>query len=42
MNGDGDFFANEQSVVSPKKQKVTIELNGNVIKELDVEAQRGS
>jgi len=38
MGGDGDFYANEQSVVSPKAQKVTIELNGKVIKELnDVE-----
>jgi isocitrate dehydrogenase len=37
MNGDGDFYANEQSVVSPKEQKVTIELNGKVLKELDVE-----
>jgi len=37
MNGDGDFYANEKSVVMDGAQKVTIELNGNVIKELDVE-----
>jgi isocitrate dehydrogenase len=38
MGGDGDFYANEQSVIMDKGQKVTIELNGKVLKELnDVE-----
>jgi isocitrate dehydrogenase len=37
MNGDGDFFANEKSVVMDKAQKLSIELNGKVLKEIDVE-----
>jgi len=37
MGGDGDFYANEQSVVSPKNQKIRIELNGKLLKEVDVE-----
>jgi isocitrate dehydrogenase len=32
---DGDFYANEQSVIIQKGSKVTIELNGKVLKELD-------
>jgi len=32
---DGDFYANEQSVIMEKGSKVTIELNGKVLKELD-------
>ena len=31
---DGDFYENEQSVILGKAKKVTIELNGKVIKEL--------
>jgi isocitrate dehydrogenase len=35
---DGDFYENEQTVVMDKASNVTIELNGNVLKELkDVE-----
>jgi len=37
MGGDGDFFANEKSVVMDGAQKVTIELNGKVLKEIDAE-----
>jgi len=37
MEGDGDFYANEKSVIMDKGQKVTIELNGNVIKEIEAE-----
>ena len=32
---NGDFYANEQSVIIQKGSKVTIELNGKVLKELD-------
>ena len=36
MDGD-DFYANEQSVVMNQNDKLTIELNGKVLKEFDVE-----
>ncbi len=39
MGGDGDFYGNEKSVIVDKAQKVTIELNGKVLKE--IEAQDG-
>ncbi|WP_151900267.1 NADP-dependent isocitrate dehydrogenase [Sulfurimonas hydrogeniphila] len=35
MNGDGDFYANEQSVTMDKAQKVTIALNGKELKTID-------
>ncbi len=35
MDGDGDFYSNEQSVVVNGDQKVTINLNGKCLKELD-------
>lgn len=34
---DGDFYGSEKSYVSPKEQKVKIELNGKVLKELKIE-----
>jgi isocitrate dehydrogenase len=34
MDGDGDFYANEKSVVVNGDQKVTIELNGKCLKEI--------
>ncbi len=37
MNGKGDFYANEQSVIIPRAQTVKIQLNGNVIKEIEAE-----
>ncbi len=37
MNGDGDFYANEQSVIVPKAQTVSIKLNGKTIKEIETE-----
>ena len=37
MDGNGDFYANEQSVIIPKAQTVTIQLNGKVIKEIEAE-----
>ena len=36
MDGDGDFYANEQSVIVDGDQKVTIELNGKELKSIDV------
>jgi isocitrate dehydrogenase len=36
MDGDGDFYANEKSVVVSGDQKVTINLNGNCLKAIDV------
>jgi len=35
MNGNGDFYSNEQSVVIPTAQKVTIALNGKELKTID-------
>ncbi len=35
MNGDGDFYSNEQSVTIDKAQKVTIALNGKELKTID-------
>ncbi len=35
MNGDGDFYGNEQSVTMNKNQKITIKLNGNTLGEID-------
>ena len=35
MNGDGDFYANEKSVVMDKAQKVTIALNGKELTTID-------
>ena len=35
MNGDGDFFGNEQSVTMTKAQKVTIALNGKELATID-------
>ena len=35
MNGDGDFYGNEQSVTLQKAQKVTIALNGKELKTID-------
>ncbi|MCD6259901.1 MAG: NADP-dependent isocitrate dehydrogenase [Helicobacteraceae bacterium] len=35
MDGNGDFFANEKSVVVDGDQKVTINLNGKCLKEID-------
>ena len=35
MNGDGDFYGNEQSVTIDKAQKVTIALNGKELKTID-------
>ena len=35
MDGDGDFYANEQSVVMSGDGKVTIELNGKTLKSID-------
>ncbi|WP_456433706.1 NADP-dependent isocitrate dehydrogenase [Nitratifractor sp.] len=37
MNGDGDFYANEQSVIIPKAQTVSIKLNGKTLKEIEAE-----
>jgi isocitrate dehydrogenase len=37
MNGDGDFYGNEKSVIIDGAQTLTIELNGNVIKEIEAE-----
>jgi len=36
MEGNGDFFANEESVTSDKDQKVTIALNGKELTSIDV------
>ncbi|WP_456323458.1 NADP-dependent isocitrate dehydrogenase [Hydrogenimonas sp.] len=38
MDGKGDFYANEQSVINPREQIVKIQLNGKVIKEIEAEA----
>ncbi len=38
MDGKGDFYANEQSVINPRDQIVKIQLNGKVIKEIEAEA----
>jgi isocitrate dehydrogenase len=35
MNGDGDFYGNEQSVTMDKASKVTIALNGNELATID-------
>ena len=35
MDGDGDFYGNEQSVIVSGDQKVTINLNGKCLKEID-------
>ncbi len=35
MNGDGDFYSNEKSVVMDKAQKVTIALNGKTLATID-------
>ncbi len=35
MDGNGDFYGNEQSVVVEGDQKVTINLNGKCLKEID-------
>ena len=35
MNGDGDFYGNEQSVTMDKAQKVTIALNGKALATID-------
>jgi isocitrate dehydrogenase len=37
MNGDGDFYGNEKSVIIDGAQTLTIELNGNVVKEVEAE-----
>ena len=37
MDGNGDFYSNEQSVITKAAGKVTIELNGTCLKELDVQ-----
>ena len=37
MDGDGDFYANEQSVILPKAQTVSIKLNGKTLKEIEAE-----
>jgi len=37
MNGKGDFYANEQSVIIPKAQTVSIKLNGKTLKEIEAE-----
>ncbi len=37
MDGDGDFYANEQSVIVSKAQTVKIQLNGKTIKEIEAE-----
>jgi len=37
MEGDGDFYGNEKSVIMDGAQNVTIELNGNVIKTIEAE-----
>ncbi len=36
---DGDFYENEQSVIMEKDSKLTISLNGKVLKDLEVEAK---
>ncbi|EJF06803.1 isocitrate dehydrogenase Icd [Thiovulum sp. ES] len=36
MDGDGDFYANEKSVIVEGDQDITIELNGKVLKTLSV------
>jgi len=36
MDGNGDFYSNEKSVVVNGDQKITINLNGKCLKELDV------
>ena len=35
MNGDGDFYGSEESIIIDKAQKVTINLNGKCLKEID-------
>ncbi|MEA3314651.1 MAG: NADP-dependent isocitrate dehydrogenase [Campylobacterota bacterium] len=35
MDGNGDFFSNEQSVIAKSSGKVTIEQNGNVLREIE-------
>ncbi|WP_201352945.1 NADP-dependent isocitrate dehydrogenase [Hydrogenimonas urashimensis] len=37
MDGDGDFYSNEQSVIIPKAQTVSIKLNGKTLKEIEAE-----
>ena len=37
MDGDGDFYSNEQSVIIPKAQTLSIKLNGKTLKEIEAE-----
>jgi isocitrate dehydrogenase len=37
MDGEGDFYGNEQSVIIPKAQTVSIKLNGKTLKEIEAE-----
>ncbi|WP_456457251.1 NADP-dependent isocitrate dehydrogenase [Nitratifractor sp.] len=37
MDGKGDFYANEKSVIIPKAQTLKIQLNGKTIKEVEAE-----
>ncbi len=37
MEGKGDFYANEKSVIIPKAQTLKIQLNGKTIKEVEAE-----
>ncbi len=37
MEGHGDFYANEKSVIVPKAQTLKIQLNDNVLKEIEVD-----
>ncbi len=37
MDGKGDFYSNEQSVIIPKAQTVSIKLNGKTLKEIEAE-----
>ncbi len=37
MEGKGDFYANEKSVIIPKAQTLKIQLNGQTIKEVEAE-----
>ncbi|WP_292660688.1 NADP-dependent isocitrate dehydrogenase [Nitratifractor sp.] len=37
MNGKGDFYGNEKSVIIPKAQTLKIQLNGQTIKEVEAE-----
>jgi len=35
MEGNGDFYGNEKSILCEKDQKVTIALNGNTLTTID-------